>query len=261
MKAKETLPAGNTKERIKRNGTLFAPSPVYLDAYYTYILTNKTVSDVAREHGINPQTLQSYAGKHKWKQVRDEVTNKIWRDSGLKEITAGAIKRVTLTQSREAKRITERIEELDDTYRRYLAEIDNNTGKRTMTLTAHRTYAEAYSKLYAELRRALGIADQQHISIDASVLVPQTERKTIIASYAAKRDAGQEITGAGCEYSVIDTPLADTGTEGSGSTTPEANSGGTPLTIRTHSPITHENTISQRQEWDADGVPHISEDL
>lgn len=169
-------------------GNPLAPLPDRISsAMYSYIMTDKTLDEVSEIYGIDRRNLGKICNKEGWTRQKREMGTRLRQMVLASMVERETIKRAAAVQTRESHRIQRAIDDLD---RICVAQV--STG--SMTLAKFRDYAAAYSSLYTELRKALGIADKVQIQADIFALVPADERADTLKRYRQDAPEPERIT-------------------------------------------------------------------
>lgn len=174
MKENETTQAAYNIE-----GKPLAPSPDCLSsAMYSYIMTDKTLDEVSEIYGIDRRNLGRICNKEGWTRQKREMGTRIRQAVLASCVERETIRRAAAVQTRESYRIQKKIEQLEADHE---ARRTNNPGGLSMGLW--KDYASAYTALYTELRKALGIADKVAVQADIFALLPDSERADTVKRY------------------------------------------------------------------------------
>lgn len=185
MKENETTQAAYNIE-----GNPLAPSPDNLSsAMYSYIMTDKTLDEVSEIYGIDRRNLGKVCMKEGWTRQKKEMGTRIRQAVLASCVERETIRRAAAVQTRESYRIQRKIEQLEADHE---ARRKNNPDGMSMGLW--KDFASAYSALYTELRKALGIADKVAVQADIFALVPASERAEIVGRYRQSEPEPVRIT-------------------------------------------------------------------
>ena len=220
-----------TQTTLHKGKNEVAPSPFSLSSiYYAYIMSDKSLDELSRIYGVSKETISRACRKQGWTKQRNEISVRIQEEVTRATASQTLITRVQAIQARESRRIQRTIEELDEHY-----QTQRKAGE--MSLAKYRDYAQAYSALYNELRKALGIADKIHIQADIFALVPAQERADELKRYRQIEPEPERLDYKSLSDASITTPAGDEHADGENIPPLQANDRGVGIDQLDHSRI------------------------
>ena len=179
-----------TQAAYNIEGKPLSPSPDAISsAMYSYIMTDKTLDEVSETYGVDRRYLGKICMREGWTRQKKALGTRLRQLVLASMVERETIRRAAAVQTRESYRIQKKIEQLEADHE---ARRQNNPDGMSMGLW--RDYASAYSALYTELRKALGIADKVAVQADIFALLPTSERTDALKRYRQIAPETERIT-------------------------------------------------------------------